>query len=122
MGWRLHLSGDRCDATRWPNLTFHHLPRCVTVSFYARSGACLLIVVGLSSMIVCFFPFLFSLLTDKIIFILFVFCFLISVLILLIFYFILIPFIDFFLFCNLVIQLHFLICFIFNFSPHSFNF
>jgi len=92
------IQRDRCDATRWPNLAFHHLPRCVTVSFSTRSGACLLMVLRLLSMIVCFPPLLFSLLTDKIIFILFVFCFLISVLIILISYFVLIPFIDFFCF------------------------
>jgi len=58
----------------------------------------------------------------KYIFILFVFYFSILVFILLISFFCFYSLYRFFLFCNSIIQLHFLICFIFNFSPHSFNF
>jgi hypothetical protein len=46
----------------------------------------------------------------------------ISVLILLVYYFVLIPFIEVFSFFNLVLQLQFLVCFVFHFGPYSFDF
>jgi len=108
-GWCLHHSGGACDTTRWPNLAIHHLSGYVAVSSSTWYDVCGLIMVRLPLIIDCFS--FFSLYWQlKCTIILFVYCFSISVLLSLIkvfFYF--------------VLKLQFLTCFIFHFSPHSFN-
>jgi hypothetical protein len=101
---RRHLchSSGACDAARWSNMFIRCLPGYVAIPSYTCCGSCKWIMVGLPPVIncLCFF-FLFSLLTTKVhysFYRIFVFFF------------------------NFVLQLQFLIYFIFHFSPHSFNF
>jgi hypothetical protein len=65
-GWRLYHLGGTCYTTQWSNLTFYRLLGCTIGSSSTRDDACRLMVVEFSPTIVCFFPLLFSLLTDKV--------------------------------------------------------
>jgi len=111
------------DATRWPNLTFHYFFGCVIVSLphgVAHGGVSWLDCRHWSFI---FFPFIFSLLPDKVHDFLLCFCFFNfsphSFDFLFDYYFFYRSFVFFF---NLVLQLKFLMSFFFHFGPYSFNF
>ena len=114
-GWRLSHSGVTCDATRWPNLIFYCLCGFATMFSFIWCGTWRRMVVWLSTMIVSFFFFSLSYQVKGTIALFF---FSISVLILLIFYYVFFSFIE--VFFNLVIQLQFLICFVFHFGLYFF--
>jgi len=111
------------------NLVFYRLLVCAAMFSSTRSGAWRRMVIELSPTIIFFFPFFLS--PDNQVYN-YLFCFLIvnisphSFYFLFCFYY----FYRSFFFCNLVLELHLLICFIFSFSlyvfysfgPHSFNF
>jgi hypothetical protein len=120
--WHLCHSSGACDAARWSNLFIRCLPGYVAIPSYTCCGSCRWIMVGLPPVIDCFcFFFLFSLLTTKVhncpLYLLFVNFSPYT----LNFLFHPYSFYRIFFF-NFVLQLQFLIYFIFHFSPHSFNF